>query len=349
MGHRAYRPFGVVVLVAMVRFGIVGFGLHAVKRMMPAFTASEKCTVTALARRDAAKAEESAKQFNIPHAFTSVEELCRHPEVDAVFVTSPNSLHLCDVLTAVAAGKPVLCEKPMAMNAGECRQMVEAARKANVLLGVAHVFRFEESTARFRELIASGKIGRPVFARSEFCFQAGGGHPRKWLRDKSVAGAGPLFDIGVHCVDSLRFMLQDEVVRVSARAVPDPPPSTIESSAAMVMEFSKGTLANVSVSFAADYRTPLEFVGEHGSLRADDGLTVERPITIEMKRDSKVESETVSNHLAYIKQVDAFADAVAGKSQFPVPGEEGWQNQEILDAAVRSIRSGRAEDVPQVR
>src|SRR5262249_40315985 len=116
----------------MIRFGIVGFGLHAVKRMMPAFIASEKCTVTALARRDGEKAKESARQFGIQHAFTSVEELCRHPEVDAVFVTSPNSLHLADVLMAVAARKPVLCEKPMAMNSAECRQMVEASRKANV-------------------------------------------------------------------------------------------------------------------------------------------------------------------------------------------------------------------------
>ena len=333
----------------MIGFGIVGFGLHAVKRMMPAFTASKKCRVTALARRDPAKAAESAKQFRIPHAFTSVEELCRHPEVDAVFVTGPNSLHLPDVLTAVAARKPVLCEKPMAMNSDECRVMVEAARQANVLLGVAHVFRFEESTARFRDLLVSGEFGRPVLARSEFCFRAGDAHPRKWLRDKSIAGAGPLFDVGVHSIDTLRFILRDEVVRVSARAVSEPPPSTVESSATMVLEFSKGTLANVSVSFTAEYRTPLEIVGEHGSVRAEDALNVERPVKIEIIRPSaNVSSETVSNDAAYLRQVDAFADAVAGRSAFPIGGEEGWQNQEILDAAVRSIQSGRVENVPRV-
>ncbi|MGZ4816146.1 MAG: Gfo/Idh/MocA family protein, partial [Terriglobales bacterium] len=313
----------------MVRFGIVGFGLHAVKRMMPAFTASRKCQVTALARRDPVKATESARKYNIPHAFTSVEDLCRHAEVDAVFVTSPNALHLPDVLTAVAAGKPVLCEKPMGMNAGECRQMVEAARKAHVLLGIAHVFRFEESTAMFRDAVQSGKVGRPVFARSEFCFRAPEDHPRKWLRDKSMAGAGPLYDIGVHCIDTLRFVLQDEVTRVSARAVEEPPPSTIESSATMVLELSRGTLANVSVSFTSEYRTPFEIVGEHGSMRADDALTVEHRVTIETRLPGpKVKSETVSNHLAYIKQVDAFADAIAGNSPFPCSGEDGWQNQD---------------------
>jgi len=334
----------------MLRFGIVGFGLHAVKRMMPAFTASEKCTVTALARRDAVKAAGSARQFNIPHAFTSVEELCRHPEVDAVFVTSPNFLHLADVLTAVAAGKPVLCEKPMGMNAGECKQMVEAARKANVVLGVAHVFRFEDGTARFREQLAADMVGRPVFARSEFCFQAGKEHPRKWIKDRSMAGAGPLFDIGVHCIDTLRYILQDEVTRVSARAVMDRPPSTVELSCAMVMEFARGTLASVLVSYTAEYRTPLEIVAQRGVMRAEDALTVEHPISIEVRRPgAPVETETVSNHLAYIRQVDAFADAVERGSPFPCSGEDGWQNQEILDSALRSMQSGRTEDVPQVR
>ena len=332
----------------MLRFGITGFGLHAVKRMMPAFTASKKCTVTALARRDPAKAAASAQQFGIPHHFTSVEELCRHPEVDAVFVTSPNFLHLSDVLAAIASGKPVLCEKPMGMNSAECRRMVEAARKANVLLGIAHVFRFEESTARFRDLLASDKIGSPVFARSEFSFQAGIEHPRKWIKDKSVAGAGPVFDIGVHCVDTLRYILHDEVVRVTARGIMDKPPSEIEYSAAAVLEFAKGTLGSVLVSYNAEYRSPLEIVGEHGVIRAEDALNVEKPIVIESKRGGQVEAVTVSNVDAYIRQVDAFADAVEGHSHFPVPGEEGWQNQEIIDAIVRSIASGRTEEVRRI-
>lgn len=332
----------------MLRFGIVGFGLHAVKRMMPAFTASKKCTVSALARRDPIKAAESAQQYGIPHHFTSVDELCRHPEVDAVFVTSPNFLHLPDVLAAVAARKPVLCEKPMAMNSAECRQMVDAARKANVLLGIAHVFRFEESTARFRDLLASGTIGLPVFARSEFCFQAGIEHPRKWIKDKSVAGAGPVFDIGVHCIDTLRYILRDEVLRVTARAVMDKPPSEIEYTSAAVLEFSQGTLGTIAVSYNAEYRSPLEVIGEHGVIRAEDALNVEKPIVIETKRGTQIENETVSNVDSYILQVDAFVDAVEGRGRFPVLGEDGWQNQEIIDAIMRSIESGRTEDVPRV-
>ena len=124
----------------MVRFGIAGFGLHAVKRLMPGFALAGNCRVTALSRRDLEKAKASAREYAVPQAFSSTAELCKSADVDAVFVTSPNSIHLEDVLTAIDAGKPVLCEKPMGMSAQECRQMVESARKAKVLLGVAPGF-----------------------------------------------------------------------------------------------------------------------------------------------------------------------------------------------------------------
>jgi 1,5-anhydro-D-fructose reductase (1,5-anhydro-D-mannitol-forming) len=257
-------------------------------------------------------------------------------------------MHLADTLIALRCGKPVLCEKPMAINADECRQMVEAARKANLLLGVAQVFRFEDSTARLRERIASGQIGKLVLARSEFSFP-GRNHVRSWLNDAAVAGGGPIADIGVHCVDALRYILQDEVVRVSARATHDEESRDVEAAAVLTLEFSRDTLASVMVSFRAEYRTPMEFIGEGGMLRAEDALNVEYPITIELRRGGKVvEREEVANKLAYARQVDTFANALEGKENFPVPGEQGWQNQAILDAAFRSAKSGRVESVERV-
>src|SRR6266702_1841113 len=333
----------------MIRFGILGFGLHAVKRVMPGFAAAKNCRVTALSRRDIGKAQESARRFNIPLAFDSAEELCRSSEVDAVFVTTPNACHLSDVLLAINCGKPVLCEKPMAVNADECRRMVEAAREANLLLGVAQVFRFENSTARLMERIAAGQIGKPVFARSEFSFPAAQGHARKWINDLSVAGGGPIADVGVHCIDTLRYILRDEVVRVSGRGLFDNNSGEMEAAATLTLEFSRGTLASVMVSFRAEYRTTIEVVGETGVLRADDALNVEKLINVKLLRAGVVvETETLSNRLAYARQVDEFAAAVEGKSEFPVPGEEGWQNQIILDAAYRSLQSGKAEPVERV-
>ena len=312
---------------------------------MPGFARAKNCRVTALSRRDLSKAQESARQYDIPLAFDSAEKLCRSPQVDAVFIATPNAFHLQDVLVATACGKPILCEKPMGVNADQCRQMVEAARKAKVLLGVAQVFRFEESTAWFREQLAAGNIGKPVFARSEFSFSAAHGHARTWINDPAVAGGGPVADVGVHCIDSLRFILQDEVTRVSAREIAGKA-GNVEAGAALLLEFSRGTLATVTVSFLAEYRTPLELVGETGVLRADDALTVEHPVNLERRRGGAVvDTKTVSNQLAYALQVDAFAAAVEGKAEFPIPGEEGWRNQEVLDAAYRSMKSGKTENV----
>ena len=230
----------------MIRFGIAGFGLHAVRRLMPGFALAQNCKVVALSRRDSHKAREAAAQYGIPHVFASTEELCHCPQVDAVLVTTPNACHLQDVLTAVAARKPVLCEKPMGMDAEQCRRMVEAARNAGVLLGVAQVFRFEESTARFRERVAAGDIGRPILARAEFSYP-GSGHARTWLYNRSIGGGGPIADVGVHCIDALRYILQDEPRLVTALGRPDEQSGDVEAAAVVTLEFQRGTLATVLV------------------------------------------------------------------------------------------------------
>lgn len=321
----------------MIRFGIVGFGLHAVKRLMPGFCGSQHCVVTALSRRNVEKARAAAAEYDIPQWFASTAELCAFPEVDAVLVTTPNSAHLADVLTATQHGKPVLVEKPMAMNAEECRRMIAAANQAGVLLGVAQVFRFTNSLARIREIIQSGDIGEPLLARSEFSYQ-GLGHVRSWIGSREISGGGPIMDVGVHCVDALRFVLGQEVNSVSAMARYDEHWPDVEAAATISMQFERGTLATVMVSARADYRTPIEIVGSKGAVRAQDGLTVEHPITIEILRNgSVVHSEEVSNRDAYSRQVDAFALALGGEQAFPAAGEEGLRNQIVLDAAYRSI------------
>lgn len=342
-----------------VRFGIVGFGLHAVKRLMPGFRTAEHCEVTALSRRDAAKAKQSAAEYGIPQWFTSAAELAASPEVDAVFVTTPNCAHLDDVLAAVKHRKPVLVEKPMAMNAGECREMIAAAKSAGVLLGVAQVFRFTNSLRRIREIVQSGELGQVLFARSEFSYPAVG-HGRTWIADRAIAGGGPVMDVGVHCVDALRFVLKQEVRSVAAFAQWDERWPEVEAAASLLLNFyaddgkesqggwkaTGGTAGVVLVSARTAYRTPIELVGSEGVLRVDDGLNVERPIRIELWRDGKLaRAQEVNNAGAYARQVDAFALALRGEAGFPAPGEEGLRNQLVLDAAYRSMESGSAVEL----
>ncbi len=328
----------------MIRFGIVGFGLHAVKRLMPGFRQAQRCRVTAISRRDLRAAQDSAREFAIEHGFASTAELCASPDVDAVFVTTPDALHLQDVLEAVRHGKPVLCEKPMARDGDEARAMVSAAREAGVMLGVAHVMRFEESVKLFRQQIAAGAIGRPQLARADFLAPQLSS-PRRWINDPKLATGGPLADVGVHCIDTLRFVLGKEVLAVSARAHYDEH-WVVEASGLMLLEFEGGMLATVSVSARTPYRTLLEVAGETGVLSAVNGLSVERPPTVELTRAFEViESTKVSNANAHAVQVDAFAAAIEEGRDFEVSGEEGLRNQLVLDAAFRSVKSGRTEPV----
>jgi predicted dehydrogenase len=328
----------------MIRFGILGFGLHAAKRLMPAFERTKNSCVIAISRRDLEKARNSARAYGIPFAFGSSTQLCRCPEVDAIFVATPNACHLEDVLLALKCGKPVLCEKPMGLNAHQCKEMLEAARKAGLLLGVAQVFRFAETILRIREWLRSGQIGSPIFARCEFSYDSLR-HPRQWINDLSLAGGGPVADVGVHCIDILRFVLHDEVASVYACGVFDSPSGQIESAAALTLQFRQGTLGTVLVSTRVAYRTPVEFVGEAGTLRASDGLSVDRAVRLELLRNGVVEGEEVSNDVAYARQADAFAAAVEGKAPFAAPAEEGWRNQLVLDAAYRSLKTGKREQI----
>ena len=328
----------------MVRFGIAGFGHHAVKRLMPGFARAKRCLVTALSRRDSQRAQESARQFGIAHAFTSTAELCACREVDAVFVTSPDALHLSDVLEAVRHRKPVLVEKPMARNASEAQQMVDAARDAGVLLGVAHNMRFQHSVQWFRDRVADGAIDQPLLARATFVAPMLSS-PRAWVNDPALATGGPLADIGIHCIDTLRYILGDEVESVTLQAQYDEH-SPMEATAAGVLRFTRGTLASISVSGRAIYQTEIEVIGPTGLLSAVNALNVERPVTLQLRRGYELlEQVEVANDDCYALQIDAFAAAIEEVQEFQVPGEEGVRNQLVLDAAYRSIKSGKAEAV----
>jgi predicted dehydrogenase len=228
--------------------------------------------------------------------------------------------------------------------------MASAARVAGRPFGVAQNFRYNTSLVRMRALIAEGAIGAPVFASAHFSFQSRNS-PRMWISDGSMACGGPIGDVGIHAIDALRFILQQEVVAASTLAHADPSqPATsdrkLEESAAIAMEFSRGVMANVQVSFRAIYRTLVEVVGQDGVLTAECGLNVDRPVTIIHHAACKtVAQEEVSNSDAYSRMLDAFSATVEGTGAFASPGEDGVQNQRILDAAFRSWQSGCRERI----
>lgn len=339
-----------------VRYGVLGFGLHAAKRLAPAFAQARRSTLAALWRRDGAKAAITARQFHIPLTFATAEELCASPEIDAVFVASPDALHLPHVRLALQAGKPVLCEKPLGMNAGEVRAMLAASGRAARLLGVAQNFRYNRSVQLIRDWVAAGRVGEIVLAHAQFCYDAGKA-TRAWIYDPRLACGGPIGDVGVHCIDALRFVLEDEVLSVTAAGVGDAASGPLESRACLGLEFSRGCIGAVSVTTRSAYRSLVEVVGAEGVISSENALTVEHPVEVVLRVGGRaVETQVVSNGDAYSMMLDAFSMAVQGSrngsgdgsGNFASPGKEGLRNQLVLDSAYASLRTGRRESVPQM-
>ncbi len=331
-----------------VRFAILGFGHHAVRRLLPAFAKSDQTVLTGMWRRDAEAAAKNCAELSIPNCFTSREELCASPDVDVVFITSPDAMHRDDMLLALKHGKAVLCEKPLAMNAAESHEMVAAAKAAGVLFGVGQNFRYNRSLEWLREKVRSGAIGEPQLAHALYSYPANLA-PRKWIVDPTLACGGPIADVGVHCMDALRFVLDAEISSIQTLARTDASSGTVDAVASLQMEmtaniYAANIYATVSVSARAPYRTLVEITGSNGVLIAENGLTVDRPVDLVLRRAGVlIESATVDNSDGYVRMLDAFAKAFRGEGTFAASGDDGVRNMQALDAAYKSWHSGLRE------
>jgi 1,5-anhydro-D-fructose reductase (1,5-anhydro-D-mannitol-forming) len=332
-----------------IRFALLGFGHHAAFRLVPSFRNCEAAELVGFWRRDPTKAAADAAQHNL-RAFESPEALCASPDVDAVFITSPDALHLHDAQLAFAHNKAVLCEKPLTSNAADARTMLAVAEASGKLFGVAHHYRWARSVQQIRERVLAGEIGTPRTAHAEFNYAAQFSK-RTWITDPTLAAGGPIGDVGVHCIDTLRFILGDtlssaEVRSVSTLATRDDISGPVEASASLQLDFANDIPATVNVSARALYRTVIEIIGSEGVLFAENGMTVDHPVDITLRRrGAHINTNTVNNADAYTHMIDNFARAMRQEEPFLGPGLEGVTNQHILDAAYKSWRTGQREKV----
>ena len=328
----------------MTRYGILGFGHHAVKRLVPSFKLARRASLAGLWRRDLAKARENARDFSIPLVFETAEALCASAEIDAIFVVSPDALHLEHVLLALAHGKPVLCEKPLAMNAAQAEQMVAAAAAAGQLFGVAQNMRYNPSLTRMRAWIAEGRIGAPQIAHAQFAYQAARS-PRVWINDPTLALGGPIGDVGIHCIDALNYVLGQpagNVTAVTTLAHRDQGSGEVESHAVVALEYATGAMATVTVTTRAAYRSLIEVTGASGVLVSENAMTIDQPVhVVHYQAGHVVTDEVISNAAAFAEMLDGFATAFDGGESYRAMAAEGVINQRILDAAYQSWREGR--------
>ncbi len=320
------------------RYGIIGFGAFAERAIMPAIRASENSELVAIQKRSLDVAKWKAQEHNIPLFFDSPEELVASPEVDAVFIVSANSQHCHETLIAAEAGKHVLVEKPMAMSYAQAVKMVDVCTIANVRLMVGHMLRFSPLIHRMKEILASGMLGEISYARAEFIYDARN-TLRNWLWDKNIAGGGPLYDIGVHCLDSMRCILNDEVttVRSMMRTSSD---DCVETTNLLSLRFAQGTLATIYSSFETAHRhTFIEFFGSEGSLSAFNFTpsNTHAAIEIKMGKDGNIDSvnrEEIVVPDLYRLEVNHFSDCILNNKEPLVSNESSLHNQYVLELAL---------------
>ncbi len=325
-----------------LRFAILGFGLHATRRLVPAFARSTQVELVGLWRRNQTLAAEDARTHQI-ESFPTAEALCASPNVDAVFITSPDAMHLDDCRLAFSHRKAVLCEKPLAMNAGQAAEIQALADAAGTLFGIGQNIRYNHSVEYLRAQILAGRIGTPQLAHAQYAYPAALA-PRKWIADPALACGGPIADVGVHCIDTLRYILSDEVKSIAVLASKDARSGEVEAIATMQLAMRSGVFANVTATARAPYRTLLEVVGSEGVLIAENGFTVDRPVDITLRQaGALIETHTVSNDDGYVRMLDAFAQAFHGGPAFLATGPDAVINQKVLDAAFRSWHSGLRE------
>jgi predicted dehydrogenase len=324
-----------------VRWGILGAARIAINRVVPAMQQGEFSEIAAIASRDGAKAEDTARLLGIPKAFGSYEEMLADPEIEAVYNPLPNHLHVPLSIRAAEAGKHVLCEKPVGMNAAEVRELIAARDRTGVVIGEAFMVQTHPQWVRTVELVRSGKIGRLRFAIGSFGYFR---NEADNIRNIREYGGGGLMDIGCYPIKVSRMVFGEEPVRVSATLERDPRFGTDILTSA-ILEYPSGHCVFTCGTQVVLHQN-MQFIGTSGRIELEIPYNA-RPggpssIIIDDGRDVTGSGITVEEFAPcdqYTIQGDLFSRAVRNGGSPPVPLEDSLRNMAVIDAVFRAAET----------
>jgi len=324
-----------------LRWGLIGASTIAAEHMISAFR-GQGGEVVAVMSSSPERAAAYARTHGVAHATSSVEELVNRADIDAVYVSTTNELHRDQALAAVAAGKHVLCEKPLAMSLADAREMVAAAKARGVVMGTNHHLRNAATHRAMREAIQQGRIGKPLFARVFHAVYLPP-HLQGWRIDKPQAGGGVALDITCHDADTLRFVLDDEPAAVSAMMSQGGMGREGVADGVMgVMRFRGGVLAQFHDAFTTKYAvTGFEVHGDEGSLIGRDCMTQQPKGEVTLRSANGEEALPLAHESLYARSVRLFQEAVAGRGQPAASGEDGVKSLSVALATIEAARDGR--------
>jgi predicted dehydrogenase len=338
------NPFSLFAAKPAKKLGIalVGLGYYSSGQLGPALRHTQNCYLAGIVTGHPAKAAAWQKQYNIPekntYNYETFDQIAHNPDIDIIYVVLPVSMHKEYTIRAAKAGKHVICEKPMALNAGECRDMIAACKKADRLLSIGYRLHFEPHTLEIMKLGEQQVYGKvkSIDTGNGFTYN---GDPNAWRLKKAMAGGGGLMDMGIYSIQGTRYTLGQEPIAVTARQEKTRPDffKEVDETVFWELEFPEGFIAKGKSSYNHDW-SYLHVEAERGKFGLEpaygyggiDGYTSKGPMEL-------------PQIIQQAAQMDDFANCVWQNKQSRVPGEEGLKDMKVVDAIYRSLASGKKE------
>ncbi len=334
-----------------IGYAIVGLGTLSLNQILPAFAQCRHSRVTALVSGNRNKAKKVALQYGVAedniYNYNSFDELRHNKEVDVIYIVLPNSMHAEFVIRGAKAGKHILCEKPMATSVADAEDMVSACRKAGVKLMIAYRIQYEPQHKQIKEWVRDEHWGK---VRAIEAMNAQNiGDPTQWRLRKQLAGGGALPDIGLYCLNTIRYLTGEEPLWVSAHQYSTPGDERfkeVEETMMWQMQFPSGVMANCSTTYGVhESRRYRCYADRGGTFGMDPAFSYEGlQMEVSEVKDKGVEWKShpaMPPKNQFASEMDHMSQCVKNDTMPFTPGEEGVQDQKIMEAIYRSAREGR--------
>jgi predicted dehydrogenase len=325
-------------------FALCGLGSLSTNQIAPALQKTGNCRLAGIITGTPAKAVRWKAQFGIAdrniYDYQTMHRIADNPDIDVVYVVTPNALHLDYALIAAKAGKHVFCEKPMEISVERCRQMIEAVKAADRVLGIGYRCRFEPHHLECMRLARSSEFGALKVVDAYFGYNS---PPAVWRLNRALAGGGPLMDVGIYALQASRYLTGEEPVWISAATTQGDPArfAQVEESVLWQAKFPSGAISHCGSSYNAASTGYFRALAEHGWFGLDPAFNYDG--TRGMRSDGKPIELPPTDQFAV--EMDDFARCIMERTATRVPGEEGLRDVSIMMAIYESARTGKPIDL----
>jgi predicted dehydrogenase len=338
-----------VVRAKRVGYAVVGLSSIAEIAVLPAFTHSKRSKLVALVSHDQKRAAQLGTKFGVQNCYSydDYDQCLRHPDVDAVFIASVNGSHAEQTIRAAAAGKHVLCEKPMATSVSDCHRMVDACKANRVLLMIAYRKYFEPGSVALKKLVSSGKLGRLRHMYSSYTEIVDPGKAQAWQLNRKLAGGGSLMDLGIYCVNTMRWLAGCTPIEASAHAWTGDSERfrEVEDNISFRLTCPNGLVCLGASSYSAVAASFLQVHGERGWAALNPAFAFEEERRLFGKIQGRWFEQKFKVIDEFVLELDAFAECI-GRGRDPEPdGMEGLRDIAIIQAVYRSARENRTVQI----